>query len=71
MIKNVLTHLGGIEAYGILSISMFFLFFTGVLVWAACKKKAHLDAMSLLPLDDGTTLPPAKTDPQPTEISHE
>ena len=53
MIKNVVTSIGGIETYGILSISLFFAFFAGMLIWALGKKKADLDAMSRLPIDDG------------------
>jgi cytochrome c oxidase cbb3-type subunit 4 len=52
MIKNVLTHIGGIEAYGIFSICLFFLFFLGMLVWAFRLSRQHLDRMSGLPLDD-------------------
>jgi cbb3-type cytochrome oxidase subunit 3 len=51
MIQNVLRHLGGIEAYGEISIGLFFLVFLGVLVWAWRLKKPYLDTMSQLPLD--------------------
>jgi cbb3-type cytochrome oxidase subunit 3 len=51
MIKNVLTHIGGVENFGIISISLFFTFFTGMLIWAFRQKRTHLDAMSTLPLE--------------------
>lgn len=53
MIKNVLTHIDGIGIYGVLSISIFFAFFTGMLLWAFAQKKNHLDKMGALPLDGG------------------
>jgi|GEM_PF-201747 len=57
MIKNVLTHIGGIEAYGILSVLLFFAVFTATLIWAFRLKSAHLESMSRLPLHDGTPCP--------------
>ncbi len=72
MIKNVLTHIGGIEIYGILSVLLFFTVFTATLFWALRLKKTHLDAMARLPLHDGTTdsLPPISKPSQP-DSSHE
>ena len=55
MIKNVLTHIDGVGIYGALSISIFFVFFTGMLLWAFAQKKSHLDKMGALPLDGGET----------------
>jgi len=52
MIKNVLEHIGGVGVYGVLSICIFFAFFTGVLLWAVRMKKQHLNSMSTLPLED-------------------
>jgi len=54
MIKNVLSELGGIGIYGVVSICLFFVVFTGAVVWALCQKKTFLKAMSGLPLNDGT-----------------
>ena len=51
MIKNVLTHIGGVENFGIISISLFFAVFIGMLVWTFGRKRAYLDAMSTLPLE--------------------
>ncbi|MGV3754114.1 MAG: CcoQ/FixQ family Cbb3-type cytochrome c oxidase assembly chaperone [Verrucomicrobiota bacterium] len=62
MIKNVLTHVGGVENFGIISILLFFAVFTGAMIWAASLKKPFLKQMSQLPLEDGT---------KQTEASHE
>lgn len=51
MIKNVLTHIGGVENFGLISIGLFFALFIGMLIWAFCKKRPYLDAMSALPLE--------------------
>ncbi len=60
MIKNVLTDIGGIGIYGVVSICLFFAVFTGALVWSLLLKKADLDARSVLPLEDGTVVPAPK-----------
>ena len=51
MIKNVLSSIGGVEHFGIISICLFFAFFIGTIAWVFCQRKSHLDAMSALPLD--------------------
>jgi len=63
MIANVLRHIAGIEAYGLASIGLFFLFFLGMLVWAMCLKKAFLKSMAALPLEDDD----ASTDKRETD----
>jgi cytochrome c oxidase cbb3-type subunit 4 len=55
MEKEILSRVENINVYGIVSISIFFLFFTGMLIWAFAKKKNYLDKMSSLPLDGGET----------------
>jgi hypothetical protein len=57
MIKNVLEHIGGVGLYGIISISLFFAFFLGMLVWALRLKKNYLNSMRELPLDGGEITP--------------
>lgn len=52
MIKNVLTDIGGVGIYGVISICLFFIVFTGSLVWAMGLRKSFLDSMSALPLED-------------------
>jgi cbb3-type cytochrome oxidase subunit 3 len=66
MIKNVLTHIGGVENYGILSILVFFAVFLGVIVWTLSRKKPYLRDMSALPLEDGER-PPAQAPEQKTK----
>ena len=53
MIKNVLCNIQGVDIYGVVSICIFFGFFSGMLVWAALRKKSYLKEMSALPLDGG------------------
>lgn len=54
MIRNILTHIGGIENYGILSLCLFVTVFTGMLIWTFCLKRSALDARARLPLDPET-----------------
>ena len=54
MIKNVLTDIGGVGLYGIVSVLLFFLVFTGAVVFALLKKKPFLKYMGALPLNDGS-----------------
>ena len=53
MIEHVLHDLNGIEIFGIISICLFFAFFTGMLLWAIRLKKTYLTSMQDLPLDGG------------------
>jgi hypothetical protein len=51
MIENVLSRIGGVGMYGVISICLFFAIFIGVLVWMTGLKKSYLDRMRALPLD--------------------
>jgi hypothetical protein len=51
MIENVVRTLGGVSAFGIISICIFFAFFTGMLLWAGFLKPTYLKSMSGLPLE--------------------
>ena len=53
MIQNTMNGIEGVSLYGIISISIFFSFFTGMLLWAFCQKKTDLNRMAELPLDGG------------------
>jgi hypothetical protein len=61
MIENVLRTLGGVGLYGIISVCLFFLFFTGMLVWALRLKKPYVNSMRGLPLDN-EDLPQTRTE---------
>lgn len=64
MIQNVLHHIGGIGIYGIISVCLFFTFFTGMLIWAAFLKKPYLHSMRELPLQDGERAPHKLSNPK-------
>jgi len=51
MLENIMHRIGGTSLFGIISICIFFAFFTGMLVWAARLKKSYLKSMCELPLD--------------------
>ena len=51
MIENVLSKMGGVDMYGIISICLFFAVFVGVLLWTLRLKKPYLNAMRELPLE--------------------
>ena len=53
MIKNILCSIDGIGIYGVISICIFFSFFTGMLLWAFVLKKNDLNRMAEIPLDSG------------------
>jgi hypothetical protein len=53
MIKNVVSDIGGVGVYGIISITLFFTVFTGMLIWAFRMKSPFLKDMSAKPLQDG------------------
>ena len=52
MIKNVLTDIGGIGVYGVISICLFVLVFGGTVIWAFLLERKELNQMSVLPLED-------------------
>ncbi len=60
MIKNVLEHIGGVGAYGAISICLFFTVFLGALFFALRMKKSEADSLSVLPLDDAAPMQESK-----------
>ena len=58
MIQNVLTHIGGIGGYGVVSLCLFIAVFLGVLIWILRLKRTYLDSMRALPLEDDPTAEP-------------
>jgi hypothetical protein len=69
MIRNILTHIGGIENFGLISIGLFFTVFVSMLAWACGRRRDYLDAMSALPLEPENPNPAAT--PAPLEARHE
>jgi cbb3-type cytochrome oxidase subunit 3 len=65
MYQKILCDMDGIGLYGVISICIFFGFFTGMLLWAFALKKNHLNNMGNLPLDDGSR-PQASTAKTPS-----
>ncbi len=51
MVENVLSRMGGVGMYGVISIVLFFAVFIGVLVWMVGLKKPYLEEMRELPLE--------------------
>lgn len=50
-IKHNLTGIDGVEIYPILSLVIFVLFFTAVIIFVVKMSKKHVDQMSALPLE--------------------
>jgi Na+-transporting methylmalonyl-CoA/oxaloacetate decarboxylase gamma subunit len=61
MIKSILTHIGGIEHYGIISMCLFVFVFLGMLIWVCCLKSAHVNKMAAAPLENETEAPTSET----------
>ncbi len=60
MIKNVLSDIGGVGIYGVISICLFVAVFSGAFIWSMLLKKSELDSRSMLPLEDGSIAPTSK-----------
>ena len=63
MLENTLSQIGGIGIYGVISISLFFLVFCGVLLRTCRLRKPFLDAMRALPLQEDQPGSLSKGDP--------
>jgi len=53
MEEKIICSLNGVWIYGVISICIFFAFFSGMLLWAFARRKNYLDKMGSLPLDGG------------------
>ena len=51
MVENVLSGIGGVGMYVVISICLFFAVFIGVLVWMVGLKQSYLEEMRELPLE--------------------
>ena len=54
MIQNVIRDMGGIAAFGVISICLFFAVFTGAAIYAFGRSKTFCDRMRVLPLEDSS-----------------
>ena len=54
MIKNVLSDMGGVGVYGVISILLFFTVFITALILVLRTKRPYLNHMGSLPLEDGS-----------------
>ena len=52
MIKNILSDIGGIGVYGIITLALFFGVFITMLIMTFGIKRTHAETMSRLPLDE-------------------
>lgn len=68
MIRNVLSHLGGIGLYGVVSVCLFFGVFSVAVLVALLARRPFLNRMSALPLAEDTHCGPC---PMKGELSHE
>ncbi|MBN8247253.1 MAG: hypothetical protein J0L84_07395 [Verrucomicrobia bacterium] len=53
MIRNVLSDIGGVGLYGVISICLFVTVFTGALVWTLLQRPSLMASLGHLPLADG------------------
>lgn len=54
MIQNVVREMGGIAAFGVISVVLFFVVFIGAALFAFFQRKTFCEKMRALPLDDGS-----------------
>ena len=52
MFKNILTDITQVEVWPIISLLFFVGFFVGMMFWALRLSKAHVQEMSMAPLED-------------------
>lgn len=55
-IKGNLENIEGVEIYPIISLLIFFIFFTALFWWVFTTKKAHIETVSNIPLEDDTII---------------
>lgn len=65
MYKEVLRSIEGIGLYPIISLVVFFLFFTTVFLWVARMRREEAEKLGSMPLDDEET-----TEPETGDTSH-
>ncbi len=53
-VKGNLENIDGVEVYAMISLLIFFVFFTSLFWWVLTSKKTYISTVSHIPLDDGT-----------------
>jgi hypothetical protein len=71
MIQNVLSSIGGVGIYGVISICLFVALFLGVMIRVLTLKKPYLKRMRELPLADDSTSPLSSDPNSKSEVGHE
>lgn len=71
MVENVLSRMGGVGMYGVISVVLFFAVFIGVLVWMIGLKKPYLEEMRALPLEDAAGPKPTTQQTANPENQHD
>ena len=54
MFKYYFEQIHNVEVWPIISLSIFFLFFVGLLIWVLRVDKGYIKTMSQLPMEDGS-----------------
>jgi len=54
MIRQTLEHISGVSIYPLISFSIFFLFFIGLILYVICMRKQFVEELSHLPLEDNS-----------------
>ena len=55
-IKGNLENIDGVQIYPIISLLIFFIFFAALFWWVFTTKKAHIETVSNIPLEDDTII---------------
>lgn len=55
-IKGNLENIDGVAVYPIISLLIFFIFFAALFWWVFTAKKAHIETVSNIPLEDDTII---------------
>jgi len=64
MEEKIICSMNGVGIYGVISIAICVVFFTGTFIWAAGLKKNYLNHMEELPLDGGEKASTDKNQPE-------
>ncbi|MFP2996618.1 CcoQ/FixQ family Cbb3-type cytochrome c oxidase assembly chaperone [Spongiivirga sp. MCCC 1A20706] len=59
-VKQNLEQIDGVTIYPIISLIIFFLFFTALFWWVFTAKKKHINEVSNIPLDDDIIINPTE-----------